>query len=431
VGGLIFGILRVSAERVSLETLVSRVLMELAAGGQLTLEFQREIMYFAMLRAQKIRNIGVLATRIKHATRELPPENADAARRHLNRTLAGADNVNGILGAFRAVWPTKRRKDAVLCVEYAMSASAGWWEGASDAQKSDFVHKSIGWLESKYGAENIVSVTLHRDETTPHLSVFVVPLKDGKLNASHYIGNRSLMASDQTAYAQTLEHLGIVRGIEKSQATHVTPSEFYARLKHAEKSAKRSVEAYLEQVDVPEPKLRDLTNLASFVKKVAKAAADPLMKLLKAQQLKIELLEQKVADREATLDEHRRLYGAFFSAIDAIPSPTARKRILEALSEAVSKELDIEQQAFKREQEQELLREQSIEYVAARLEESGEASTFLRGKYLAENMLSSGDHETFMQWLKTPPKKDQDASPEAEYDSLQERNTDGEIDFSR
>lgn len=276
-------------------------------------------MHFAVMRADKVRSAGHLANLVRHATRELPPDNADPSLKHLNRTLAGAATADGVMGAFRELWPTKRRRDAVLAIEYVMSASPEWWEQASDQHKTDFVHSSIRWLEGKYGAENIVSVTLHRDEVTPHLSVFVVPLKEGKLNASKFIGNRSQMAEDQTTYAASLKHLGIVRGIEKSQAEHVKPSEFYGRLKAAEKLAKRNVDQYLERADLPQPSMRDLTSLASFVKKVAKAAAEPLMKLLKTQQLKIELLEQKVAEREATLDEHRRLYGAFL--VRLMPSP--------------------------------------------------------------------------------------------------------------
>lgn len=368
-------------------------------------------MHFAVMRADKIRSAGHLANLVRHATRELPPDNADPSLKHLNRTLAGADTADGVMGAFRERWPSKRRRDAVLAVEYMMSASPGWWEQASDQQKTDFVHSSIRWLEEKYGAENIVSVTLHRDEVTPHLSVFVVPLKEGKLNASKFIGNRSQMAEDQTTYADCLKHLGIVRGIEKSQAEHVKPSEFYARLKAAEKLAKRNVDQYLERADLPQPSMRDLTSLASFVKKVAKAAAEPLMKLLKTQQLKIELLEQKVAEREATLDEHRRLYGAFFNAIDAIPSPAAKKRALEALSDAVGAELMKETQASQRKQDAELLTQRQVEYVAQRLIEAGEASTPLRGKFLAESMLEGGDYETFKQWLEKPPATPPEAAP--------------------
>ena len=364
-------------------------------------------MHFAVMRADKIRSAGHLANLVRHATRELPPDNADPALKHLNRTLAGADTADGVMGAFRERWPSKRRKDAVLAVEYMMSASPEWWQQANDQHKTDFVHSSMRWLEAKYGAENIVSVTLHRDEVTPHLSVFVVPLKDGKLNASKYIGNRSQMAEDQTTYADSLKHLGIVRGIEKSQAEHVKPSEFYARLQRAEKLAKHNVDQYLERAELPQPSMRDLASLAGFVKKVAKAAAEPLMKLLKAQQLKIELLEQRVAEREATLDEHRRLYGAFFSAIDAIPSPAAKKRALEALSDAVGKELAIEQQAWEQKQMRELELEQQLLYVAERLCEAGEASGKLRGRFLAESMLESGDYETFKQWLQTPPQSPQ------------------------
>jgi len=358
-------------------------------------------MHFAVMRAEKIRNIGVLATRIKHATRELPPEHADPTKKGLNSTMVGRETAAGVLGDFRALWPQKRRKDAVLCVEYMMSASHEWWEQASDQQQKDFVRNSMSWLENKFGTENLVYVGLHRDEVTPHLTVFVAPIKDGKLNASQYIGNRSQMALDQTTYAECLRELGIVRGIEKSQATHVTPSAFYAQLKAAEQAAKRSVDHYLERVELPEPKVMDLARLGAFVKKVAKAAADPLMKLLKSQQLKITQLEQQVADREATLDEHRRLYGAFFGAIDAIPSPAARKRVLEALGAAVSKEWSDDLREEQNRQEAEFKLEQQIEYVAERLLEADIASSPLRARFLAEGM-ASGDDPDFAKWLNTP-----------------------------
>lgn len=384
-------------------------------------------MHFAVMRAEKIRNTGVLVTRLKHATRELPPENAKPELRHLNRTLAGQETASAVLGDFRKLWPAKRRKDAVLCVEYVMSASHEWWEQATDQQKTDFVHKSVEWLETKYGAKNIVYAGLHRDEATPHLTVFVAPLLDGRLNASQYIGNRAQMAADQSTYAESLKHLGIERGIERSQAEHVTPSAFYARLKRAEQTARRSVDAYLQQAELPEPKLRDLASLAGFVKKVAKAAADPLMKLVKAQQLKIEQLEQKVADREATLDEYRRLYGAFFSIVDAIPSPAAKKRVLKAMTATVGVELTREQREYEAKEEAKMRLEQQVEYVAARLEEAGKASSPLRARFLAEAMMT-GDDPDFDKWLATPPAEDQ-VVPLQACSKQPQRNHSGECDY--
>ncbi|WP_308370368.1 plasmid recombination protein, partial [Serratia marcescens] len=71
--------------------------------------------------------------------------------------------------------PEKRRKDAVLAVEYVMTASPEWWNTASSDQQQGFFTRSGEWLADKYGADNIVTATVHRDELTPHLSAFVVP----------------------------------------------------------------------------------------------------------------------------------------------------------------------------------------------------------------------------------------------------------------
>lgn len=43
------------------------------------------------------------------------------------------------------------------------------------------------WLAEEFGAENIVSVVLHADESTPHVQAVVVPIKDGKLNAKNWM----------------------------------------------------------------------------------------------------------------------------------------------------------------------------------------------------------------------------------------------------
>ncbi|WCF14008.1 plasmid recombination protein (plasmid) [Edwardsiella piscicida] len=53
------------------------------------------------------------------------------------------------------------------------------------------------------------------------MSAFVVPItKDGRLSAKEFIGNRTKMSNDQSSYAEAVKHLGLVRGIEGSKATH-------------------------------------------------------------------------------------------------------------------------------------------------------------------------------------------------------------------
>jgi hypothetical protein len=89
----------------------------------------------------------------------------------------------------------------------------------------------MDWLKDKHGEENIISATIHRDETTPHLAAFVVPItKDGRLSARDYLGGRKLLSEAQTSYAKQVAHLGLERGVEKSKAQHKTIKEYYQEI---------------------------------------------------------------------------------------------------------------------------------------------------------------------------------------------------------
>ncbi|MXR83826.1 plasmid recombination enzyme, partial [Enterobacter hormaechei] len=82
-----------------------------------------------------------------------------------------------------------------------------------------------------YGKDRVVAAVIHRDEATPHLSAFVVPLtQDGRLSAKEFIGGRSKMRDDQSTYAEYVKKLGLERGIEGSRATHQTVQHYYESL---------------------------------------------------------------------------------------------------------------------------------------------------------------------------------------------------------
>ncbi|MDB7652457.1 MobV family relaxase, partial [Enterococcus faecalis] len=106
------------------------------------------------------------------------------------------------MGRIRELLPDKRRKDAVLAVEYVMTASPEWWKQASQEQQAAFFDQAHKWLADKYGADRIVTASIHRDETSPHMTAFVVPLtQDGRLSAKEFIGNKAQMTRDQTTFA--------------------------------------------------------------------------------------------------------------------------------------------------------------------------------------------------------------------------------------
>lgn len=193
-------------------------------------------MPFAIMRAKKLSSMGSVAASLKHCFRERDTPNADDSRTPDNEHRA-AQSTDQAMGQLRELLPEKRRKDAVLAVEYVMSASPDWWKTASTEQQAEFFKASQEWLEGKYGAGNVIVASIHRDETSPHLSAFVVPItSDGRLSAKDYIGDRRKMTSDQTTYAKGVAHLGLERGIEGSRARHTSIQQHYAAIQQAERA---------------------------------------------------------------------------------------------------------------------------------------------------------------------------------------------------
>lgn len=190
-------------------------------------------MAFAIMRAKKLNGMGSVAAALQHCYRDRDTPNADASRTADNDHRA-ATSTDQAMGRLRELLPEKRRKDAVLAVEYVMTASPEWWTKADQEQQADFFDQAHKWLADKYGADRIITATIHRDETSPHLSAFVVPLtQDGRLSAKEFIGNRSKMTADQTSFAKAVEHLGLERGIERSRATHTSIKQHYAAIERA------------------------------------------------------------------------------------------------------------------------------------------------------------------------------------------------------
>lgn len=185
---------------------------------------------FAIMRCKKIKTAGSVAASLQHCFRERETPNADPELTPQNQHLA-ARSSDEAMGKLRAMLPEKRRKDAVLAVEYVMTASPEWWQEASEWKREKFFERSLEWLEGKYGKDRVIVATVHQDELTPHLSAFVVPLtQDGRLSAKEFVGNRDKLRADQTDYATKVEKLGLKRGVRGSPAHHQRVRTYYAAI---------------------------------------------------------------------------------------------------------------------------------------------------------------------------------------------------------
>lgn len=206
---------------------------------------------FAILRYAKLKSTGAIRGSAAHMRRTIETPNADPNRTAGNTILIGSpspfSDVDALLpklGQRKDPNDPKskllRRSNSVLAVEVLMTASPEWWQIATAAEKNEWVERSAAWLAKEWGAANVAHLELHMDETTPHLTGFIVPLdEEGGLNARQFIGGKaskakpgsSLLSGHQTRYAASVEPLGLRRGRLGSDATHETMRSYQRRAK--------------------------------------------------------------------------------------------------------------------------------------------------------------------------------------------------------
>ena len=186
-------------------------------------------MAFAILRAEKLKTMGNIGGSLAHNYRSIETPNADPSKTPGNfHSLPNAEDVKN---AISERLPDKRRSDAVLCVEYMITASPEW-QGWNDDRQNEYFKQAVDWLEQRHGKQNVVATSIHRDETTPHLVAYVVPLdqETGKLNAKKFLGGKAKLAEMQSSFSNHVKNLGLKRGIEGSKAKHTRIKEYYAKV---------------------------------------------------------------------------------------------------------------------------------------------------------------------------------------------------------
>ena len=185
-------------------------------------------MSFAIYRTAKLGSFGEIGGSLSHTYRTRLTPNADENKAHLNEHSLKTYNL--CFEAIKNSLPEKRRKNAVLTIEHLITASPDW-DGWNTAKEKEFFNKSLDFINKKYGQENVVAYSIHRDETTPHVIVYVTPIDEkGGLNAKKWLGGRAKLSQTQTDFANEVKNLGLERGLENSKARHKTIKEFYAEI---------------------------------------------------------------------------------------------------------------------------------------------------------------------------------------------------------
>ena len=193
-------------------------------------------MPYAILRTAKLKTNGSIGASLDHNYRERYTHNADP-----QQTLNNGHDLNCKDDAYDAIHnrlPEKVRKDGVRCIEYMITASPEFFNQNTRQTQDEYFRSAKDWLIERHGEENVITTSIHRDETSPHLIAYVVPYvwnekkKKETLNCKHYLGGRKTLSEMQTHFHKHVAHFGLDRGVERSVAQHQTIKEFYSKIQN-------------------------------------------------------------------------------------------------------------------------------------------------------------------------------------------------------
>ena len=195
-----------------------------------------------------------------HVERRITPANVITTLTYLNEELV--EFPKGVTNRTEAIQhrldnaglERKIGKNQVRALRVMLSGSPEDMKRIRQAGQLDaWAKDSCGWLQKTFGKENVVSAVLHLDEKTPHIHATVVPITRGERRKAKLereknaqSGKRTyrtkkdrprlcaddVMARDklkayQTTYAEAMAKYGLQRGIEGSEAKHISTQRYY------------------------------------------------------------------------------------------------------------------------------------------------------------------------------------------------------------
>lgn len=285
--------------------------------------------HYAILRVQKLKSAVAVHRSMKHAFREQDTPNADAERTPDN-THIGAQSVSEGMAAFRDRLPEKHRKDAVLAIEYLITASPEVMQSKERSSQDGYFRDALKWLQDKHGAANVVYAGIHRDETTPHMYAYVVPRVGEKLNCRQFLGGAKALSQMQTDFAEQVgsKH-DLERGLEGSRARHTAIGQYYGRVNGKTPLA--------PNLDVPDPSLSDRLNPRAYGEKVAKSVMEqlkPTWQVLEAKARESDLAKQQAKEARAAFDDQDKRLKPLVEALRPLSQAERQRLVLLAVGAA-------------------------------------------------------------------------------------------------
>ncbi|WJE14013.1 MobV family relaxase (plasmid) [Halobacillus sp. ACCC02827] len=218
---------------------------------------------YGIIRMQKMKQdaIGGIQKHNQRQGKESKNKDIDLEKSHLNYDLVNQENISYAKTIRRMTDERVSRKvraDAVLVSEFFVSASPEYMKGLSDQEQKEYFETAFNHLKDKYGEQNVLYATVHKDEATPHMHLGIVPItEDGRLSAKDYFHGKTKIRAIQDDFHKHMT----THGFEIDRGD---PSEKKHKDVHQFKLDERKKE--LEQLSV---QIQDHEARLSMYKKVA------------------------------------------------------------------------------------------------------------------------------------------------------------------
>ena len=226
---------------------------------------------------------GTDAAMSGHVERRITPANVITTLTYLNQELIEfPKDVTNRTEAIQhrldnAGLERKIGKNQVRALRVMLSGSPEDMKRIRQAgQLNAWAKDSCGWLQKTFGKENVVSAVLHLDEKTPHIHATVVPITRGERRKAKLereknaqSGKRTyrtkkdrprlcaddVMARDklkayQTTYAEAMAKYGLQRGIDGSEAKHISTQQYYREVFVRKNEMSEQIEAMIGQKEM-------------------------------------------------------------------------------------------------------------------------------------------------------------------------------------
>lgn len=287
----------------------------------------------AVLRVEKLKSKTSLRLALQHDTRDRMPAHADKDRLELNVVERTTEEA---MRLFEERLPASVRKNAIYGAEFLVQARPDTAKPVLEA----YFKEALAWCCAKVGGErNRLSYAFHLDEDSPHLHLVVMPLKEGKLNYTAYLGGSKYKLKQlQTDFVKEVAgRYGYERGIERSGIEH--------RYHDAYRQQMAAPLTGLPEVQLPSPAGYRL-NLKAYGEEIAhlyREAYEPLIRRLTSVTNRVKVLEndkhQLMLVNSGRAEEYDRLRRQLKQLHDILRADdaVALKRYRAALLEADQK----------------------------------------------------------------------------------------------